>query len=128
MTLLECPFHHLDEKMNTVECGHKSLTDMGYLAHTKKHKPVVLEEEERLWQLRLKMAKNYAALKENPAMKKTPVGYATYMWWRKPKNMDCGAYTAMLQDEGILDQDNFAGLAAANAGETGLPKEVKEKA
>lgn len=125
MTLLVCPFHHLDDNMNTVECGHKSLTDRGYLAHTKKHQPTVLPPEEKLWQLRLKMAQNYKALKDNPKMRKTPVGYATYMWSKKPKNMDCGAFTAMIQDQGVLDQDNFAGLSASVAGGTGLPEEVK---
>ena len=122
MTLLECPFHDLDENLNTVYCGYKAITDLAYLEHTKKHKPTILQPEDRLYQLRLKMAKNYAALKDNPGMAKTPAKYATYMWSKKPKNMDCGTFQAHIQDQGVLDKDNFAGLNAAVNGETGLPK------
>lgn len=112
MTLLVCPFHHLDENMNTVECGHKSLTDMGYLAHTKKHKPNVLKPEDRLWKKRLRTAQIYADKSE----KKRPWMLAAHMWKTKPKDMDCGQMSAMIQDFGVTDTDNYAGLDATTGG------------
>jgi len=66
--MLRCPFH--DE---TKECGFTTTSDEEYLDHTQIHKPVAIEGGDRLWQLRLKMAKNYEDIENGINPKKTPL-------------------------------------------------------
>lgn len=113
MTLqLECPFHDQDEKLNTVYCKFTTESEAEYLEHTKCHKPNVMPEEDRLWQKRLQLAKVYA----DKTIEKRPWMFAQYVWTKKPKNQDCGVTSAMLQDWGVTDTDNYAGLDASTGG------------
>ncbi len=113
MSKLKCPFHDLDEKMNTVHCPFETASDAEYLKHTPIHKPAVMKPEDRLWKCRLKLAQSYAGL----TGEKTPRKYAEKCWINKPKNALCGSFQAMLQDQGVTDEDNFAGLDAGAAAE-----------
>ncbi len=98
---LKCPFN----------CNFTTASDAEYLKHTKTHKPAVLPIEDKLWKMRLKIAQSYAGLTGD----KTPLQYATIMWQKKPKDMDCGSLQFLLQDQGVTDGDNLAGLDAAVA-------------
>ena len=108
---LVCPFHSEDG-----ECGFKTTSDDEYLDHTKSHKPNVdkfleVDKGERLWKIRLEIAKEYAINGSSKA-----VGFATSVWKAKPKKMDCGSWTGYIQDHGVTDSDNFIGLSAATGG------------
>lgn len=109
---LACPFHSQDEKLNTVYCKFTTESEAEYLEHTKMHKPSVLPAEDKLWEKRLYMAKKYAD-KNEP---KRPWMFAANAWKGKPKNQECGSWSAMLQDFGVTDTDNFAGLDASMGG------------
>jgi len=119
---LVCPFHDGDK-----DCGFKTISDEEYLDHTQIHKPVALKEEPRLWEYRLKIAKKYAD-KNEP---KKPWTFAAHSWKNKPAKMLCSTMTSIIQDFGVTDNDNYAGLceSTGSLGFDDVPmyESVKEK-
>ena len=104
---LECPFHNGEK-----DCDFKTHNEVEYLNHTKNHRPIILEPEERLWEKRLAIAKKYAT--NDP---KKPYMFATHMWKKKPRNMDCGSLESMLMDFGITGNDIYIGLTESTGGD-----------
>lgn len=104
MSSLECPFDH-------GKCGFKTIEESEYADHTKVHEPNILPMDESLVKVRIAIAKGYA--EDNGK----PVNYAGHLWVNKPAKMDCGTMTAIIQDHGIVDDDNFAGLSMSTSGE-----------
>jgi len=104
---LECPFHNGEHN----DCDFKTHNEVEYINHTKIHRPIILESEERLWEKRLTIAKKYAT--NDP---KKPYMFATHMWNKKPRNMACGSMEDMLMDFGIVYNDIYIGLAESTGG------------
>lgn len=101
---ITCPFNH-------GECGFKTDSETEYADHVQTHAPVILPHSESLEKVRVAIAKAYSE-----GLSK-PVKYAGHLWADKPRDMDCGTMTFIIQDHGITDSDNYAGLCMANSGE-----------
>lgn len=104
---LECPFDH-------GKCGFKTIEESEYADHTVQHKPTTQKMSGGLVKCRIAVAKDYAGSGKG---KGHPVFVAGHMWADKPRDMDCGNMTFVIQDMGITDSDNYAGLSASTSGE-----------
>jgi len=99
-----CPFNH-------GECGFKTISESEYADHVQTHEAVILPLNEGLVKVRVAIAKAYAEGLSKPR------DYAGRLWVDKPRDMDCGQMTFVIQDHGITDSDNYAGLCMANSGD-----------
>jgi len=105
---LVCPFHS-----ESGDCGFKTVSESEYADHTVQHIPNGHVLSDGLVKARVACAKDYAGIGKG---KTHPAFVAAHLWADKPAKMDCSQLSAVIQDFGITDNDNFAGLTASTDG------------